>query len=301
MILKISYLKWLVCNKMKLLNKKYIDRPAAVYNLHVKKNHNYIINGAVVSNCHGVRADTIRGLINDYGSHLKFRFGVTGTLPKPLVDQYHLKSSVGLVLTTTTARWLIDNGYLAEIEIDLFETQETIDTLPDFKTEKMFLSRDDNRIDLILDKIEECRLAYGNTLILAGDNTFGKKLVKAYNKKFGTDIKFLHGVTKNSDRSEEYTGFESEDNKLVIASVGIASTGISIDRVFCLGLVDIGKSFIRAIQSCGRGLRLAHDKKKVNVIDISSRLKYSRKHRRAREKWYKEAQYPFNKVVKLVS
>jgi superfamily II DNA or RNA helicase len=55
--------------------------------------------------------------------------------------------------------------------------------------------------------------------------------------------------------------FEERDDLIVIASSGIASTGISIDRVFCLCLVDAGKSFIKAIQSIGRGLRLAEDKK----------------------------------------
>ena len=78
-----------------------------------------------------------------------------------------------------------------------------------------------------------------------------------------------------------------------------ASTGISIDRVFCLFLVDAGKSFIRAIQSIGRGLRKGHDKEKVHCVDVHSGLKWSMKHFRERKKYYKEAQYNTLKTLKM--
>lgn len=86
--------------------------------------------------------------------------------------------------------------------------------------------------------------------------------------------------------------FEENDDLIVIASVGIASTGISIDRIFNMMLVDAGKSFIRSIQSIGRGLRLADDKQSVHVVDVHSKLKWSKKHWKEREKYYKEAGYP---------
>ncbi len=59
--------------------------------------------------------------------------------------------------------------------------------------------------------------------------------------------------------------------------------------------IDVGKSFIRIIQTIGRGLRKAPDKDSVHVTDICSDLKYSKKHLRERAKYYNEAQYKFKK------
>jgi superfamily II DNA or RNA helicase len=56
-------------------------------------------------------------------------------------------------------------------------------------------------------------------------------------------------------------------------------------------MIDSGKSYIRTIQSIGRGLRKAHDKFKVLVIDIYSNLKYSRDHKNKRVSHYKGAEY----------
>ena len=58
------------------------------------------------------------------------------------------------------------------------------------------------------------------------------------------------------------------------------------------------KSFIRIIQTIGRGLRKAPDKDSVEFTDICSDLKYSRKHLTERKKFYREAQYP-HKVKKV--
>ena len=63
-------------------------------------------------------------------------------------------------------------------------------------------------------------------------------------------------------------------------------------------LIDIGQSFIRTIQAIGRGLRKGVDKTHVDVIDVCSDLKYSKRHLRERKKYYKEAKYPF-KVHKI--
>jgi superfamily II DNA or RNA helicase len=86
----------------------------------------------------------------------------------------------------------------------------------------------------------------------------------------------------------------------VIATFGIASTGISIDLIHHLVLVDAGKAFTRVIQSIGRGLRRGKGKTKVFVSDIFSQLKWSKKHWRQRLDFYREAEYPTRKIEKAV-
>jgi superfamily II DNA or RNA helicase len=249
----------------------------------------------VVDEAHGAKAETIQTLINDHGAHIPFRFGVTGTFPKPEADQMALISAIGPIRHQITARWLIDNGYLAEIDIDVFETSDTPEggDMPDYTSERAWLARNDERAELIAGIVEECRALYGNTLVLTPDVKYGKKLAKL------CGATFMHGETDGDDRQGEYALFESENDKILICSMGIAKQGISIDRVFCLVIIDSGKSFITAIQSVGRGLRMAEDKKYVKVVDISSSMKFSKKHRKDRIAYYNEAGYPTSKVQKL--
>ena len=64
-------------------------------------------------------------------------------------------------------------------------------------------------------------------------------------------------------------------------------------------MLDPGKSFVKCIQAVGRGLRRKGDKNKIFVVDVYSRLKYAKKHWKDRQGFYKEAEYPLLKTVKL--
>ena len=98
---------------------------------------------------------------------------------------------------------------------------------------------------------------------------------------------------KVNDRKEEYDDVAISDNKIIVATYGVASTGINIPRIFNLVLIEPGKSFVRVIQSIGRGIRKAEDKDSVEIWDITSTAKFSKKHLTERKKFYKEANYPF--------
>ena len=247
----------------------------------------------VIDEAHGAKADVIKSLISDHGNHIAFRFGVTGTFPKPEIDKYNLLCTIGSILKTITSKWLIENGFLAQVEIEILQTQEDAD-LPDYSAEKSYLSRAEDRLHHLAKVVQQNMRLYGNTLVLVNSIQFGRKL-----QKLIPNSVFLSGESDKDLRKENYDEFEDRDDVIVIATSGIASTGISIDRIFCLFLIDAGKSFIKAIQSIGRGLRKAEDKNKVFVVDVSSSLKYSKKHCKERIKWYTEAGYQFSKPKKV--
>ena len=264
-----------------------IEYDGDVYNLHVEDNHNYFANDFIVSNCQGMKSDVLSTLSSDYGKHLPFRFGITGTLPKPADEEMSILSSLGDILFRITTKWLIDNGYLADLEIEMIVTQEgKKETFPDYASEKAWVSKNNNRLTLIANDIMEHTKIYGNTFVLVDSIEQGKIL-----ESLIPDSVFMWGDTKKGIRQSKYADFDTQNGLTVIANMPIASTGISIDRIFCLCLIDSGKSFVRTIQSIGRGLRLAHDKKLVFIKDYSSSLKYSSKHRKERLKWYEEQEY----------
>jgi len=266
-----------------------------------------------------LRGNVLTKLLNDYGKHIAFRFGVTGTLPKAETDAMSIRVAVGEVQYTITAHELITAGHLAKLDIDIIQLEvdlkdqyaeyldEFIPTkdhpkpltyrkfkdayFPDFQAEKRFHQTEKIRLDWIANQIEQKRdQGKGNVLCLVDGVNFGKKLTKLVEGAI-----FLSGKDKMKDRKEVYNLFKNNNNLVVIATVQIASVGLNIKRIFNMMFIDVGKSFIRVIQTIGRSLRKAPDKDHVDVTDICSDLKYSRKHTAERIKFYKEAEYPYKK------
>lgn len=248
----------------------------------------------IVDEAHGAKAKVVGDLINAHGKDIGYRFGFTGTMPKPAIDQMTLKGSIGEELFSITAAELMKMGYLAQLEIEPVEIEDDVEEdFPDYQSEKAYLNKSPRRLDFLADLIISKAEQFGNTLVLVNSVKQGKEL-----QKLIKDSVFLHGADESDVRAEWYSMFEKRDDLIVIATFGIASTGISIDRIFCEIMIDAGKAFIRCIQSIGRGLRKGHDKDRVHLVDVHSKLKWSKKHYRERVKYYKSAEYPVNKLVK---
>lgn len=259
------------------------------YNMEIMRRFNAVI----VDEAHGAKATVIQKLLVEYGGHIAYRYAVTGTFPLPKTEQMTLLTSIGKIVDEVPTSYLIEHGFLSTININMWETQESAD-LPDYEAEMKYLAKNEDRIEFIAGKIKELHELHGNTLVLVKNIPFGRKLAKKLN-----DAIFLSGTSSGADRSAEYSQFDTGDDILVIASQGIASTGISIDRIFCLIVIDYGKSFIKAIQTCGRGLRKGGDKSHIEMYDIYSSLPSSKKHVKDRVKYYKKALYPVSKAVKF--
>ena len=128
----------------------------------------------------------------------------------------------------------------------------------------------------------------GNTLVLIDRLATGELLVDK-----NPEWVFISGDMKVKDRQSEYAEISEADNKVIVATYGVAAVGINIPRIFNLVLIEPGKSFVRVIQSIGRGIRKAEDKDYLHVVDITSNLKYSKRHLTKRKAFYKEQGFPF--------
>lgn len=300
---------------MKLVSRVEIAKPEVTYNLHVEDNHNYYANDVLVSNCHGAKASVLKDIITSSAKNIPHRFGLTGTLPKDKCDQMTIRTLLGKVRTEVNAKELMDLGHLATIDITMYKMIENLETpyqnyvdspklpgqvvdsykdfkatyFPDYKSESTFVYKNKLRMQKIADIIQQ-KSMNGNVFVLVNDVTFGKAISKLIEGSI-----FLYGKNGVEERDSVYAQFQDRDDLIVFANAQIASTGLSIDRIHELFLVDMGKSFIKIIQSIGRGLRTATDKTHVNVTDIGSDLKYGNKHALDRAKHYREAEYPFVK------
>ena len=93
---------------------------------------------------------------------------------------------------------------------------------------------------------------------------------------------------------------EKGTNKVLIASYGTLSTGVSIKNIHFIHLTESFKSDVIIRQSLGRGLRLHKDKAKLYVFDYVDILRTTKKnllyfHGKARQKIYNEQKFPFKK------
>lgn len=296
--------------------KKDLDHDTVVSTWQALQNNPTILNsfgGVIVDEAHGLTGPVLRSMLLETGGRLVHRFGVTGTLPKGKADALCVKLAVGPVKAVVPASELIQAGILAKLDIHIEQLEEDFTQqyqeflkvsiakpqptyiqfkdryFPDFQAEKDYLLKNKARTQFIAERIYQISLT-GNTFVLVNGVDFGKKLAELI-----PGATFVYGNDKIKARRQIYNLFKTENNLVVIATVNIASTGINIKRIYNLCLVDIGKSFTRVIQSIGRGLRVASDKDHVDVFDITSDLKYSKKHVAERVKYYKEAQYPHKK------
>ena len=91
----------------------------------------------------------------------------------------------------------------------------------------------------------------------------------------------------------------SGENKVLVATFGTFSTGISINNLHNIFLVESYKSEILIKQSLGRGMRKMEGKDKVNVIDFvddfsTPRYKnYLIKHGEARIQIYRNEKFKY--------
>jgi len=162
-----------------------------------------------------------------------------------------------------------------------------------YQSELSYLTTDSDRLDYMAAMIMAIA-SEGNTLVLVDRVKAGKGLLERLPEDRTV---FVSGEMKNEDRRGHYKEISKEDNKIIVATYGVASVGINVPRIFNMVLVEPGKSFIRVIQSIGRGLRKAEDKDFVNIYDFTSSAKFSKRHLTERKKFYKKAQYPF-KITK---
>ena len=109
----------------------------------------------------------------------------------------------------------------------------------------------------------------------------------------GDQAVFVSGATKAKARQDEYDEVATSTGKIIVATYGVAAVGINLPRIFNLVLVEPGKSFVRVIQSIGRGIRKAEDKDHVQIWDVTSTCKFAKRHLTKRKQFYKEARYPF--------
>jgi len=241
----------------------------------------------IVDETHQVKAAALKTMLSTVLSRVPIRWGLTGTVPKETHDQLSLTCGLGHVIDRLTANDLQNQGILAHCQVNILQLVDH-KQFANYQTELKFLLEDPQRLQKIADLMTDIK-DRGNTLILVDRVAAGQALADLI-----PEAVFLSGETKTKTRQEQYDEISETQDKVLVCTYGIASVGINIPRIFNLVLVEPGKSFIRVIQSIGRGLRKASDKDHVMIWDITSTCKFAKRHLTQRKAYYKEQKYRFD-------
>jgi superfamily II DNA or RNA helicase len=244
------------------------------------------VNAVIIDEVHQAKAEVLTKLLTQNFKNCPIRWGLTGTIPKEAWEFQGILASIGPVINRVSAYDLQQKDVLAQLSINILQTND-VQVFRSYPEEYSFLVTDPNRLDWIANKIKEVS-QHGNTLVLINRIDTGNKLIELI-----PDAVFVSGGMKLTDRKDEYDEIKTSSDKIIIATYGVAAVGINIPRIFNLVLIEPGKSFVRVIQSIGRGIRKAEDKDHVEIWDITSACKYAKRHLTERKKYYKEAKYPF--------
>jgi superfamily II DNA or RNA helicase len=244
------------------------------------------VSAIIVDEVHQAKAEVLKNLLTRNLRNAPIRWGLTGTVPKEKFEFESIHASLGPVIGGISAKELQDKGVLSDCHVNVVQLMDT-QAFTDYQSELKYLVTNTDRIDYIGKLLNTVRQE-GNTLILVDRISAGEML----QERIPGSV-FVKGDVKLKDRKEAYDEINSADNHVVIATYGVAAVGINIPRIFNLVLIEPGKSFVRVIQSIGRGVRKAKDKDFVQIWDITSTCKFAKRHLTQRKKFYKEAQYPF--------
>jgi superfamily II DNA or RNA helicase len=244
------------------------------------------VNCVMVDEVHMAKADVLKKLLTNYMANAPIRWGLTGTVPKEDIDFQNIKAGLGEVVHTVKAHELQEKGVLSNCHVNILQTAEWKE-FKSYPEELKYLVTDETRMNNI-SKLIKTISEGGNTLVLVDRIESGRIICSNIE-----DSVFISGEVKTKDRKEEYDGVATADKKIIVATYGVAAVGINIPRIFNLVLLEPGKSFVRVIQSIGRGIRKADDKDFVQIWDVTATTKYAKKHLTERKKFYKEAKYPF--------
>jgi len=244
------------------------------------------VSTVIVDEVHMAKAEVLKNLLTRNLKNAPIRWGLTGTVPREKFEFESIHASLGPVIGSISAKSLQDKGVLSQCHVNVCQLIDTV-AHSDYQSELKYLTTNEARLAYIakmMNKISQT----GNTLILVDRISAGKLL-----EELIPNSTFVSGAVKVKDRKETYDTIKEGTNEVIIATYGVAAVGLNIPRIFNMVLLEPGKSFVRVIQSIGRGVRIAKDKDFVQIWDLTSTCKFAKRHLTQRKKFYKEAEYPF--------
>lgn len=254
------------------------------------KNNEWVrfVDLLVVDECHKVKSSNeISKIISSIKT--SNRYGFTGTLPEDTLEKWFIIGKLGPVLYEKNSHDLRLESYLTNVEVKIINLNYSNPVIPnitdsEYRNELSFLYTHEKRNKFISQLSNKLN---NNTLILVNHILHGESLLDVIkNTCINKKVFFIKGEVDVEEREKIKNLMETDNNIICIAISAIFSTGVNIKNLHNILFVSGGKSFIRTVQSIGRGLRLHKNKSRLLIIDVSDNLRYGKQHSEKRKLIY---------------
>lgn len=268
-----TYSKWSGTNELDISTDVIIANSSILLNRYEENKWLEVVDMVICDECHKLKkSNELTAFLGKIKTHHKF--GFTGTLPETKMDYWSILGDFGRVIFELSSSELRESGYLANVTTKVLCINYKSAPFMKYKAELNYIYENSYRANLITKIVEKYNK---NVLILVNHIRYGEKLLNSI-QKTGKDVYFIQGKVEVEARRELIELMEKRDGIICIAISNIFSTGINLKNLHMLIFANAGKSFIRTVQSVGRGLRLHHNKDKLIIFDISDNLTYSSEH-----------------------
>lgn len=248
----------------------------------------------IVDECHKIKPDNkISKIISKIKTQNKY--GFTGTLPEDQIDKWSVIGKFGPVIYEKTSFDLRIEDFLVNVEVKILDIQYK-DIPPKvtdnaYRNELQFIYNNSFRNDLIKSL---CSKLNNNTLILVNHIEHGEIILNKLSSISEKQVFFIRGEIDVEEREKIKQIMEESNDVICIAISAIFSTGVNIKNLHNIIFAAGGKSFIRTVQSIGRGLRKHNTKDKLIIIDLADKLQYGINHSVKRQSIYTKEKINFN-------
>jgi len=312
---------------MKIKTIKKINYNGEVYNLRVKNGrnikNNYFANDICVSNCHTAKAQTLQSIMKKTFGFAHYRLGMSGTYPLEGTSEWMaIESVTGPKLIAVKAKELMSKGLISNVKVKCLILQyddssfaESVYTIKKYgngkrayELEKEYAQNSDKRKIFLSKLVGKFK---NNSLVLFHNIDYGTTLYNYFRSNvLDKDFYYIDGQTTSEKREYIKKQMEITDGrpKILVASFGTLSTGVSIKALKNIIFADSFKSARIVLQSIGRALRLHKDKEgdKAVIFDIVDQFHSSYKtilynHYISRKKdLYIPQEYPFDEIKVII-
>ena len=284
----------------------------------VKKDREYFeeFDAVFIDEAHHTNSTSIKKIMSNC-MHTGWRFGLTGTLTKRgSADHLTIQQYLGPVLVEISPDFLFRNNYATPVAIkivildwlsaeykdkmaELKSSSEKMEGNDLYNLERKLVISNKARLNYIVDFINKTSK---NSLVLfqSVKDEYGRNIWNGIRETNSSKEAFYVDGDTNEQLREEYKSrMETGENKVLIATYGTFSTGISINNLHNIFLVESYKSEVLIKQSLGRGMRKMEGKEKVNIIDFVDDFStvgyknYLMKHSEARIAIYKNENFDY--------
>jgi superfamily II DNA or RNA helicase len=299
--------------------KKDVDVIIGTYQTLVKRDKEWFddVYTICVDEAHHTQASSIKKIIGNCMNTV-YAFGLSGTmLQNGSTEALTIQAYLGPLVNNISAAFLQANDYATKIFIKVVkldyldhDAREKLEELRSRKAEidgsklleleKRLVVENRPRLLFVCDFISKTTK---NSFVLFQNvkEQYGRQIYD-YLREHTQDktIFYVDGSTPINLREDYINRMEEGEDKILIASFGTFSTGISINNIHNVFFVESYKSEKIVRQSIGRGMRLKKGKERVNIIDFVDDYSLGRgsknyllKHGEERVKIYTQQGFPY--------